>query len=291
MTDRMVTRLARVGVAACLLVAAAPFASATCDNDVQTHLTNMVDAGKPIVVHVVVALCDNENQGIVPVKEHLGNGQDPRSNLYWGALYGVRTHLSRVGGWQRVASGKPEDDRVLDRVVLHQRLVRGEKEAPVYLVADAWDGEYIRAAIERFLEMTAGRAAETVEVTSGSTDGVELEAGGSASLVVYVGHNGLMDFSLRAREGMVEDIRPRSSIVLACESKDYFLDHLRVGGSHPLLLTTGLMAPEAYTLDSAIRVWVAGDSAEAVREAAAQAYDKYQGCGATAARQLFWSAE
>ena len=36
-------------------------------------------------IHVVVALCDNENQGIVPVPEKLGNGKEPLTNLYWGA--------------------------------------------------------------------------------------------------------------------------------------------------------------------------------------------------------------
>ncbi len=33
-------------------------------------------------IHVFVALCDNQNQGIVPVPASLGNGQDPKSNLY-----------------------------------------------------------------------------------------------------------------------------------------------------------------------------------------------------------------
>ncbi|MGC6431949.1 MAG: hypothetical protein ACON5F_12965 [Jejuia sp.] len=37
-------------------------------------------------IHVYVALCDNINQGIVPVPAKLGNGQDPKNNLYWGAM-------------------------------------------------------------------------------------------------------------------------------------------------------------------------------------------------------------
>lgn len=35
------------------------------------------------IVHVLVALCDNEHQGIVPVPARLGNGEDPERNLYW----------------------------------------------------------------------------------------------------------------------------------------------------------------------------------------------------------------
>ncbi|HBH24362.1 MAG TPA: hypothetical protein DDY13_13175 [Cytophagales bacterium] len=41
--------------------------------------------GQIRTIHVFVALCDNEHQGIVPVPNTLGNGKDPNSNLYWGA--------------------------------------------------------------------------------------------------------------------------------------------------------------------------------------------------------------
>ena len=44
-------------------------------------------------VHVFVALCDNENQGIVPVPSHLGNGRDLKGNLYWGSSGGVKTFM------------------------------------------------------------------------------------------------------------------------------------------------------------------------------------------------------
>jgi hypothetical protein len=92
-------------------------------------------------------------------------------------------------------------------------------------------------------------------------------------------------------QGRVAQAMANSTIVLACASKHYFLELLRQVGSHPLLLTNGLMAPEAYTLDATIRSWVAGGSATVVREAAASAYQKYQKCGLQAARNLFWSQE
>ena len=47
-------------------------------------------AGKPLVAHVIVALSDNELQGIVPRTATLGDGDRPQSNLYWGAMYGVK---------------------------------------------------------------------------------------------------------------------------------------------------------------------------------------------------------
>src|SRR6202008_4155060 len=47
-------------------------------------------AKTPSVIHVYVALCDNVNQGIVPVPAKIGNGQDTKNNLYWGCGYGVK---------------------------------------------------------------------------------------------------------------------------------------------------------------------------------------------------------
>jgi hypothetical protein len=46
---------------------------------------------KPRLIHVFVALADNQHQGIVHVPARLGNGDDPARNLYWGAAFGVRT--------------------------------------------------------------------------------------------------------------------------------------------------------------------------------------------------------
>ena len=255
---------------------------------VQNRLDADIGEDRPVVVHVVVALCDNANQGIVPVPENLGNGQDPRTNLYWGALYGIRTHLPRAAGWVRIEANEPSNEQILDRVVFYAGLTRDGTSVPVYVVADAWDGAHIREALQAYLRMAAGGSTERVE-TIHDSEPVSLHAGGSAHLLAYVGHNGLMEFPMEA-PAPSEGNAPRSAIVLACASKSYFLDRLRHAGAHPLLLTTGLMAPEAYTLDSAIRSWIEEGTTEAVVEAAAEAYDRYQKCGLNAARRLFWGA-
>jgi hypothetical protein len=64
----------------------------------------------------------------------------------------------------------------------------------------------------------------------------------------------------------------------------YFEPLLTRAGSKPLLLTTGLIAPEAYTLGAAIEAYVRGGD---VHEAAAQAYARHQTCGIKGARRLF----
>ncbi len=253
----------------------------------QDRLDLDVGEGKPVVVHVVVALCDNVNQGIVPVPESLGNGQDPRTNLYWGALYGVRTHFPGAAGWTRMETEAPKDPRILDRVVFYASLKRGQVSVPVYVVADAWDGAHIREALQAYLSMAAGNSTEVVEAGQGSEQ-LDLRAGGFSHLLAYVGHNGLMEFSLETSAPTTAEVQSRSAVVLACVSKSYFLNHLQAVDAHPLLLTTGLMAPEAYTLDSAIRSWVEDGTTAAVVQAAAEAYDQYQGCGLNGARRLFW---
>ena len=52
------------------------------------------------VIHVFVALADNVNQGIVPVSRSLGDGDNPKTNLYWGAAFGVKTFFSKNPDWQ-----------------------------------------------------------------------------------------------------------------------------------------------------------------------------------------------
>ena len=234
----------------------------------QARIDADLAAGKPIMVHVVVALCDNLYQGIVPVPESIGNGQNPDSNLYWGAMYGVRAYFNRSDAWEQVAIQQPDNKRILERVLFIGDVVRGDSSVPVHVVADAWDGKHIRDATVAFLKMASE---------------------GEPHLVAYVGHDGLMDFSLPSPEP-VETVPPRDALVLACASKQYFKKHLEVAGAHPLLLTTGLMAPEAYTLDAAIRTWAAGGSTKEVGTSAAKAYHQYQKCGLTAAKRLFWGA-
>ena len=82
-------------------------------------------------------------------------------------------------------------------------------------------------------------------------------------------------------------MKPRRTIILACSSKAFFSPYVRQTGAEPLLWTTGLMAPEAYTLKAALAGWIADEDDEAIRHRAAAAYDKYQKCGPRAALRLF----
>ena len=104
------------------------------------------------------------------------------------------------------------------------------------------------------------------------------------NFLAYIGHDGLMDFQF-PQFPQQKDESHREAVVLACASKQFFGDAV-ASGAYPLLWTTGLMAPEAYTLKSALDGWIAGENREQVRDRAAGAYDKYQKCGIRAAHRL-----
>ncbi|MCI0389399.1 MAG: hypothetical protein MOB07_11650 [Acidobacteria bacterium] len=227
------------------------------------------------LIHVLVALCDNEFQGIVPVPARIGNGDDPANNLYWGARFGVKTFFKRAGDWKLVAGARNPRAEILERLVFKHQTKN------VYLVADAYRGREIKRCVADFFEFSAGRASETINANS-----IELYAGGGADLVAYVGHDGLMDFSLDSYPQKADD-RQRDAVMLACASKRYFAEPLRKTGARPLLWTTGLMAPEAYVLKAAIDGWVLNEDGEETRRRAATAYNQYQRCGMNAAMKLF----
>ena len=133
----------------------------------------------------------------------------------------------------------------------------------------------------------SGGNKETLEIDRNSRRN-PVKIGGHSNLVGYVGHNGLMDFELD-HYPMNKDGISRHVIILACASKQYFEEPLRKAKAMPLLWTTGLMAPEAYTLESAIKGWILKESEKSIRLRAAKAYNRYQNCGLRAAKNLLVS--
>lgn len=239
---------------------------------------SLAQGAGPRTVHVFVALADNQSQGIIPVPAKLGNGEDPERNLYWGSAYGVKTFFARSQDWYRIRCGEKPKLEILERCVFKHRA------SNVYLVADAYRGREVRQAILDFLAAAAGDDPETISVTGMPY----LLIRGGANLVAYIGHDGLMDFQLPRFPRQKND-RHRDAVVLACVSEKYFAEAVRASGAYPLLWTTGLMAPEAYTLKSALDGWIAGESNEQIRDRAAGAYDRFQKCGVRAAHRLLVS--
>ncbi len=227
-------------------------------------------------IHVLVALCDNKYQGIVPVPAKIGNGQDPANNLYWGCAGGIRTYFKNSKHWQMVKQYRIDEIR-------HERVVFKHKRHNYYLIADAYDGQLIKNCTVDFLKSCSGQLKDTVMLQN-----KVLGINGNGNLLAYIGHNGLMDFSV-SEDFSNTDKRTRDAIMLACISKNYFREHIQAAGARPLLWSTGLMSPEAYTLHDALESYMSKQPADSIRNSAAAAYSKYQRCSIRASKRLLVS--
>jgi hypothetical protein len=224
-------------------------------------------------IHILVALCDNTYQGIVPVPAKIGNGQDPNTNLYWGCAFGIKTFFKKSKEWTLIKIQK------IDTIKL-ERLIFKHISKNYYLVADAYNGKYIKQCTKDFLNSSSGELKSTIKINN-TTIGIN----GNASLISYIGHDGLMDFKL-TEEFKNTDSKKRDCIILACISQKYFKPHLELANVNPLVWTTSLMCPEAYTLHDALSGYIKKESNENIRTRAALAYSKYQKCSLKAARNI-----
>ena len=209
----------------------------------------------------------------MPVPAGIGNGQDPNSNLYWGCGAGIRTWFKNSKEWVLVKKYRVDSVRL-------ERFVFKHNSKQYYLVADAYDGRYIKQCTIDFLKSCGGQLKDTLRA-----NGIAAGINGNAKLVAYIGHDGLMDFrlnqSFQNTDGMVRD-----AIILACISKRFFAPLLAPTKANPLVWTTGLMCPEAYTLHDALGSYIRNEPAATVRTYAAKAYARHQKCSEKAARNL-----
>ena len=206
----------------------------------------------------------------------LGNGDDRVRNLYWGAAFGVRTFFAKCKDWKQIGNTVHSKGSVVETAIFHHL------DSETYVVADAYRGTEIKQALADFFSAAAGTDAPIQFDSPNDPTHVNKKA----ELVVYVGHNGLMDFSMERTFTGKRDTK-RQVIVLACASKQYFAAPLKPTGAAPLLWTTNLMAPEAYTLKAALDGWIAGETNEQIRRRAVAAYAQYQRTSQSAALKLF----
>ena len=205
---------------------------------------------------IIVSLADNANQGIVPIKPSLGNGQDPKNNLYWGALYGAKTHFKRMPKWS-VSSVNSDNSLVLDAFELSHAAFPAAK-----IRFEAWDGAKQKNAVRAYFQDL--RNSESLN-----------------DLVCFVGHNVLMDLFIEKVPALKttkdENLeRGRNGAVIACQSAPYFDPHHEKLGVRSYVMTRGLMAPEAYVLEGILAAWLSGQDANMARSEAAKQYAKYQ---------------
>jgi hypothetical protein len=237
-----------------------------------------IAAKKPIVVTVHVALCDNSiiNCG----SKTMGNGDDPKRNLYWGGAAGFRAYFRIARGFRRIHLDKGDGKVVLERAVYRLRVKRpswfwrsrGVKGGfEVLVVGLAYRGAKIARAMDAFIkDVSDDKHGGTLKLSDGRT----IAIGGRGHLVGYAGHNHLMDvpfyrFPKQTRRS------PVGYFGLACMTAQYLASKLR-GPAFPLLLTRILMYPGAFTIGGLVRGFAKGGSARAVFRAGADSYARDQ---------------
>lgn len=242
-------------------------------------------AGKPLVVHAHVPLCDNEI--IWCGNPRLGDGDSTKTNLYWatsGGFVGWFTRR-RGSGWRQVhASAGPGN--VLEVRVWRRRFSPSgglraagvDKPFDAYVVAFAWRGGAIREAMDAYTRDLYGGDPTVIELD----DGTEVRAGGAAHIVSYVGHNGWMDvrrydFAGVAAGAATPSRRVKGTIAIACITEDYLVPAVPAASRVPLLMTRSLMFAGAHGFEGAVTALAQGRDLAAIRRAAAQSYGRGQG--------------
>lgn len=244
------------------------------------RLQQKMKSKKPLVVHVLVPLCDNENQGIVPVNKQLGDGMNLKTNLYWGAGYGIKSYFKKYGGWKLMHSVLDSSATVLERCVFYKKNAKGTE---IYLVADAYRGDKMKECLHDFFRSLGGWKNETDTVS-----GKNLSLYSGADLLVFNGHDGLMDDTVKMYYS--KDSVEREAVSISCYSKHFFNPYYENCGAYPLTGTSGLLAPEAYVLAAIIDSWAELKSANEIRIAAGDGYySKHPKSTQSGARGLFTS--
>ena len=226
---------------------------------------------EPLIVHAYIPLCDNEHQGIVPTTASLGDGMSLKSNLYWATSGGTKAYFKKQAEWKLVYDAFDIDTNVLERVVFE----RNYKNTKVYLVADAYRGDRMEETINDYLSAISCSHFQTITLQDNST----IDAAGNSDLIMFNGHNGVMD-NIRIKKWHNKTTKRTDVVMNACVSYGYLQYDFMNAGGYPLVRSKSLLYPGAYVLEQIIDDWVAGVDEKQLCLNAGSAYCKKHSCGA-----------
>src|SRR5207237_9897072 len=112
-------------------------------------------------------------------------------------------------------------------------------------------------------------------------------AKGAYDLVVFVGHDGLMDFRLPMPKRSPNQAKRPDCMVLACLSEAYFKPRIESAGGRPILLTTQLMYPGSFIVSATTETWLNRGTLKDIRLSAGEAYARNQHISRRAALGVF----
>ena len=245
--------------------------------EILENLIYKIETGDPLFVHVLVPLCDNEHQMIVPVSNSLGDGMNLRSNLYWGVSHGVRTVFKNDSKWKQVYHKKDADRNVLERLIYYRKF---ENNAKVYVTLDAYRGDRMKECLEDFHGALRGTVTDTVQ-----SNNEIFNLYSKAQLLIFNGHNGMMENFVS--EGYNEDLIVRDAVSISCSSQYYFNEYFVKNNAFPLVTTTCSLYPGGNIVHDLIPVWANLKSAEEIKDRAALSYHEMKNTGFETAQRMF----
>lgn len=246
--------------------------------DFETALVRMIQKRRRLTATIHVALFDQHRAGS---RRTFADGDNPSTNLYWGALFGLETHFANAAGWRRAYTDDGDGAGILRRVVFHRIAeptpdwrARGVTERfDVYVLANAWPSSRIVDAMEQPLqEALCGRSVLL------NVDGRAVAFGGDSAIVGYVGQNHMIDeyWDPFDRLGHCRPER-QVGIFYLCPRSAVVLHHPIVErGLYSVLFTRAAATPEAYLVDGMFGALFSGKLGDGFISEAATQYAKYQ---------------
>jgi hypothetical protein len=208
--------------------------------------------GEPLRVRVYVALCDNDSQGIVKVKNPaICDGDQPDRNIYWGTRGGLAGFM-RSAKFHLRSRELPAAGPIAVRAVWHKRIAGTDVEVE----GIAYRGREIRTAMLEFVRATH-------------------RAQGAPHVVAYVGHNYFLDTSdVRAFDEarLGPATTPVGVLALSCLGDRDIRPYITAEQSAILLLNTNLTYPGAWSIGGLIEGLTRRMPARGLRDSAAQAF-------------------
>lgn len=237
---------------------------------IKAQLQAKINQNQPLIVHAFIPLCDNDNQGIVPTTKSLGDGLNLKSNLYWATSGGTKGYFKKQADWQMVYNQFDTDTNVLERIVFKHQY----NQATVYLVADAYRGDRMEATINDYLAAISNNRQQSIQLTDSSL----LHIAGKADLIIFNGHNGVMD-NITIKPWINTSSKRTDIVMNACVSYGYLQAEFMKAGGYPLVRTNTLLYPGAYVLEQIIADWVAGVGPKELCLNAGRTYCLKHNCG------------
>ena len=207
--------------------------------------------GQPLEVEVFIALCDNDSQGIVPVKNpRICQGDDAKRNLYWGISGGLGKLLQQSRFKKTLHKDKPKRGILFDEVWQARYAAGGtlrhksdKKWIKVKLIAHVYRGVAIEQAMRDYLSAHAAQNA--------------------AHVVGYIGHNYLLDKALTKKKSESQPVA-RGTFALSCLGEGVIRPYIERAHTQILALNRSLTYPGAWTLLGLIEGLTAGRDAKGV---------------------------